>query len=74
MQKLTSSEDLDFYQHIINSGAISLLIDLLDNDCPVGIKVEAVWALGNIASGTKVHCKFLVKNGIIPSLAALLSI
>jgi hypothetical protein len=61
-------------QAIIDSGVIPSLLVLLSNS-EMEIKKEALWAIANATSGgTKAQLDYLVNQGCLPPLAAMLSV
>jgi hypothetical protein len=73
MRKVLSREKSPPIGDVIAAGAVPLLAKLLENDDTPATQFEAVWALGNIASGTTDHTACIVNTpGLISSFVRLL--
>jgi hypothetical protein len=66
-----SSERSPPIQHVIISGVVSRLIQLLQTNNPK-LVFEAAWVLTNIASGNSEQTRYLVEQGAVPAFIGLL--
>ena len=72
IRKLLSIEKNPPIQDILDSGILSILMGLIEEETDIQVKFEIAWIFTNIASGTSEQTCELVKYGVIPILLKLI--
>jgi hypothetical protein len=76
IRKLTSIDDDNLrkvIERIVIGGVAIELIQFMEQDDWMQLKLEAVWALANIASSTETYCKYLVSKNCVQIATQLLN-
>lgn len=73
LRKLVSIETDPPLQEVIDSGAVPILINLLEGSDKHEVQFECCWALTNLVSGTTKHTNSVLEYGAAPTLVNILN-
>ena len=65
LRKLLAVEDHPPIQPVIDAGMVPIFMQLAQQNQYPQLKLEAVWCMTNIASGTHENCQVLTEKGAI---------